>query len=135
MIFRESTKSDFDYLAEHSLSRGIQKYQPEQIDYCYTLEHEGKPLIMGGFHIINLTTCWCWLDLATKDNILTAYRTIKEWLVLFAKEHGIKRLQAYVECDFPEAIRTVEHLGFIRESVMYNFIGDKDAYMYVRFIG
>ena len=134
MKFREALPEDFTYMSEHSLSRGIAKYVPERIDFCYTLEHEGVPLGIGGFSLINRTTAWCWLDLATHDYILSSYRVIKEWIDLFVKEHKIKRLQAYIECDFPEAIRFVEHLGFTKESVLENFVDDRDAFMYKRLI-
>ena len=136
MEFREATQDDLDYMADHSVSKGIQKACPEQLDYTFTLEHEGKPLGVGGFRFVNATTAWCWVDLAdgAHGRINTAYRTIKEWMDLFAEEHNIKRLQAYVECDFDEAIRMVRHLGFERESIMKNFVGDKDAFMYVRII-
>ncbi len=138
MKFRETTQEDLDFVANHSVSRGIQKQQPEQIDYCFTLEHEGKPLGVGGFRLINLTTAWCWTDWTyfSGSHIIVAYRVIKEWIDIFVKEHGIKRLQAYIECDFPEAIQMVEHLGFKKEfeKPMKNFVGDKDAFLYVRLI-
>ena len=136
MKFRETTQEDLDFVANHSVSRGIAKYQPECIDYCYTLEHEGKPLGIGGFRLINKTTSWCWVDMTdlAESHIPTCYRVIKEWIDKFVEEHQLKRLQAYVECDFPEAIRMVQHLGFEEESRMENFMGDKDAYMYKRLI-
>lgn len=136
MNFRETTQEDIDFVAENSVSRGIAKQQPERIEYCYTLEHEGKPLGIGGFRLINLTTAWCFVDLShlSGKHIIQTYRTIKEWIDIFAKEHKLRRLQAYIECDYPEAIRLVEHLGFEWESTMPNFVGDKPAYMYVRII-
>lgn len=134
MQFKETTQEDLDFVAEHSVSRGIQKQCPEQIDYCYTLEHEGKPLGIGGFRLINTTTAWCWFDMTdlAGKHIVVCYRVIKEWADIFIKEHGIKRLQAYVECDFPEAIRMVQHLGFELESRMKNFMGNKDAFLFTR---
>lgn len=136
MKFRETTQEDLDFVADNSISRGIQKRQPEQIDYCFTLEHEGGVLGIGGFRLINTTTAWAWLDMThlAGSHIIVCYRVIKEWTDLFVKEHGIKRLQAYVEVDFEEAIRTVKHLGFEEESIMKNFMGDKDAFMYRRLI-
>jgi len=136
MIFRETIQEDLDFAADNSVSRGIAKYQPEKIDYCYTLEHEGKVLGIGGFRLVNTTTAWCYTDWThlAGEHIIVVYRTVREWMDIFAKEHNLKRLQAYVECDFPEAIRMAEHLGFERESTMKNFIGDKDAYMYARII-
>lgn len=136
MEFRETIPEDLEYLANNSISRGIQKYCPEQIDYRYTLENDGIPLGVGGFQLINLTTAWCFLDLSHNAglHVIATYRTIKDWINVFAKEHKIKRLQAYVECDFPEAISMVEHLGFHEESVMKNFIGDKPAFLFVRIL-
>jgi len=136
MDFRETTQEDLEFVADHSISRGILKRQPECIDYCYTLEHEGKPLGVGGFRLINETTAWAWADITdcAGGNIIPAYRVLKEWIDIFVKEHGIKRLQAYVEMDFPEAIRMVQHLGFEKESIMKNFVGDRDASMYVKVI-
>lgn len=136
MIFRETTQEDLDFMADHSVSRGIAKYQPECIDYCYTLEHEGKPLGIGGFRLINKTTAWAWLDLTdlADSHIAVCYRVIKEWMDKFVEEHQLKRLQAYIECDFSEAIRLAQHLGFGWESTMENFMGDKDAFMYKRLI-
>lgn len=134
MIFRETTEKDLIFVANHSVSRGILKRQPEKIDYCYTLEHEGKPLGVGGFRLINETTMWAWVDITdcAGSHIIPAYRVLKEWIDIFVKEHGIKRLQAYIEMDFPEAIRMVQHLGFEKESIMKRFVGDKDASMYVK---
>ena len=136
MEFRETTQEDLDYVAEHSVSRGIQKLYPGQTDFCYTLVHDGIPLGLGGFRLINCTTAWCWVDITPigREQIATTYRTLKEWIDVFAEEHGLKRLQAYVECDFTEAIRMVRHLGFKKESIMKNFMGDKDAFLYVRLI-
>ena len=137
MNFRETTAEDLEYLADHSVSRGIQSKCPEQIDYCFTLEHEGKPLCVGGFRLINATTMWIWCDLtdAAGNHIITVYRTISEWLESFAKEHKIIRAQAYIEASFPEAIRMITHLGFHRESVMLNFVELEPAYLYVKFYG
>ena len=134
MIFREAVQEDLDYLADNSISRGVQKHAPEQVSYIYSLEHNGKLLGAGGFQLINLHTAWCWVDMSheARNYIVSSYKTIKEQIESFMIEHNIKRLQAYVECDFPEAIRMVSHLGFHKESIMKNFVGDNDAYMYVR---
>ena len=135
MNFRETTQEDLDFVANHSVSRGILKRQPECIDYCYTLEHEGKPLGIGGFRLINLTTAWAWLDMTDRagGHLIPAYRVIKEWMDIFVKEHEIKRLQSYIAPDFPEAVRMAQHLGFHKESILENFMGDKkDASLYVK---
>ena len=138
MNFRESTPEDIKFVADRSISRSIAKHQPEQIDYCYTLEHEGVVLGVGGFRLINLTTAWCWTDWTylTGEHITTCYRVVKEWIDVFVEEHKLKRLQCYVETDFEEGIRMVTHLGFKKEfeKPMKNFVGDKDAFLFIRII-
>lgn len=136
MKFREMTQSDVDYVKDHSISRGIASKQPAQTDFCYALEHEGKVLGVGGFRLINLSTAWCWLDVSDQNQPYwpESYVIMKEWIDIFAKQHNIRRLQAYIECDFEKAIRMVKQLGFEQESVMKNFVGDKDAFMYLRLI-
>jgi len=134
MIFREMTKKDVEFMKDHSASRGILNKQPKITDFCYTLEHEGKVLGIGGIRLITLTTAWCWVDISdcAKGHIIVGYRTIKEWLNKLVEEKGIKRLQAYIEPDFPEALRMIKHLGFRYESTMKNFLPDGDAYLYSR---
>jgi RimJ/RimL family protein N-acetyltransferase len=134
MIFRETNQDDLVHMGDNSLSRGMQKQCPEQLSYLYTLEDKGNVLGVGGFRYINLHTAWCWVDLTqlAHDNLLVAFRTMRDAIDQFCAENDITRLQAYVECDFPEAMRLVEHLGFIKESTMKNFVGDKDAFMYAR---
>lgn len=130
------TTEDYEYLKDHSISKGIFKNTPEIIDYNFSLEHEGLLLGSGGFRLINHTTAWCWLDMTdhASDHIQTIYRTLKEWIDIFVKDKKIKRLQAYIDPDFPEAINMVQHLGFERESNLEKFYGDRDAYLYKRII-
>lgn len=134
MIFRETTQEDIEVVKNRSVSRGILSKQPESIDFCYTLEHEGKVLGIGGIRLINLTTAWCWIDMTdyAGSHIIVVYRVIKEWMQRLVEEKGIKRLQAYIEPDFPEAIRMAEHLGFKWESNMKNFLANGDAFMYIK---
>jgi hypothetical protein len=135
MEFRETTQEDYDYAQDHSVS-DPEKNHPEQAEYLYTLEHDGFPLMVGGFRMINATTAWCYVDLTDRAglHVIELYRTMRDWINVWAKDHKVKRLQAYVRTDFPEGVRLVEHLGFERESIMKNFIGDKDATMYRRII-
>ena len=130
------TTEDFEYLKNHSASRGIFKDTPEVTEYSYSLEHEGKLLASGGFRLINTTTAWAWIDLShhAGSHIQTLYTVVKRWIDEFVEDKGIKRLQAYLDPQFPEGIRLAQHLGFTRESNMKNFYGDRDAFLYVRVI-
>lgn len=126
MIFREAKQKDFELLDT--------KKRPVSVDFCYTLEHEGKVLGIGGIRLIVPTTAWCWISLTdyASGHIIVIYRTIRDWMKKLAKEKGIKRFQAYIEQDSSEAVRLVEHLGFKWESNMVNFLDKKDASMFVR---
>ena len=134
MKLRPMTFVDACYADNHSISHGIASKEPPISDLSVTLEDDGKIMAVGGVRLINLTTAWCWVNL-THDavkNIISVYREITEWLDEITKEHNIKRLQAYVDVDFPEGIKLLEHLKFTKESVMDKFSGDKDAFMYKR---
>ena len=135
MNFRAMTQADLDYLSEHSISRGITKKLPDEVEWSYALEHEGITLVIGGIQLINSTTAWGWLDFSDKagENINTVYRVVREWIEKMCKEKGIQRLMAYTEAGFLEAEKLVKHLGFHQESVMFNFVGDNAAKMWVRF--
>ena len=137
MKFREAIQTDLEYMADHTVSRGCFKDQPEMTDYVYALEHGGKLLAVGGIKVVTPTVAWAWVDLSdnAKGEIRTVYRTMKEWLDTMMKDHGIKRLMAAVECDFEDAIRTAEHMGFSKESLMLKWKNNKPAYMYVRLEG
>lgn len=134
MEFREVRQSDIDYMIENSINKDLK--QLRAVDYIYTLEHEGIPLLVGGFRLINDTTAWCWADISHEASKHTTmmYRVIKEWIDKFTKEHNIKRLQAAIRCSNPEARRMVKHLGFQQESVMPYFFGDESGYMYRKII-
>jgi RimJ/RimL family protein N-acetyltransferase len=137
MIFRKMTQEDIKKVAGNSMSRGILHKQPAAIEFDYCLEHEGKILAVGGFRLINETTAWAWLDMTNhaKDHLIGVYRVTKEWMRTLTEELGVKRLQAYVEADFVEGIRLIQHLGFHFEYTMHNFVGNKPACMYVKFYG
>ena len=136
MIFRTAIPQDYEYMSVHCANRRTEIKQLDAIDYIYALEHKGKPLMVGGFRFVTPTTAWCWIDLSDEldGHLIPTYRVIKEWINEFAKDHEIKRLQAFVRTDFPEAEKMMRHLGFGRESTMKNFFGDDDGYMYVRVI-
>lgn len=138
MQLHESTQADILYLANHTVSRGCFKDQPDQIEHTYTLVHNDEILGIGGIKIINPTTAWAWIDASDKAwmnnrDTAMALKIVNEWMEKLVELHGIHRLQAYVEVDFEAALRTVAHLGFKPECRMKKFIGDTDAFLFTRF--
>ena len=95
--------------------------------------------IIGGILKITDTTAWGYVEMTkyAMDYIYTAYRVIKEWLEITCEEHGIIRLQAWIECGVQERLVFAEHLGFTQEGpIMRDFLGkNQPAYLYVRYIG
>ena len=133
MIFRESTSEDIEQISKLSINKKADRSLQDTLDYFYTLEHEGEILGVGGFRIIIPTTAWCWVDFTDYgvSRIKDTYRTTREWIDSWAKEHKIARLQAFIR-DSEKERRLVEHLGFQQESVMEHFYGKDNALMYFR---
>jgi hypothetical protein len=125
-------------MADHSaLDREYYKKPPEPVDYAYTLEHEGKVLIIGGFRMITDATALCWIDLSDigMERIFTCYRAIVEWMDMFCHEHNIVRLEACVRSGFDKGARLVEHLGFEFEGRKPRYFEAVDGLLYVRYFG
>jgi len=135
MELRRLTQDDIDYVKPRSISGGNFK-MPSEFEWDFALVDEGKTLGIGGIGLLTLTTAFCWLDMAedAKGKLLTVYRLLKEFIFKLAKTQKIRRLEAYVDCSFPEGIRLVEHLGYKRECVCEKVLGDKPAYRYVLFL-
>ena len=133
MELRPMMSEDIAFVAEHTVSRGVFGKQPDTLAWSYALEHDGTILGVGGIQLIVPGTAWAWVDITRFGlrYIKTGYRTIREWMARLTEEHNIHRLQAYVDLEFPEAVRMIEHLGFTRESIMWDFLGDKPAALYV----
>jgi hypothetical protein len=107
MNFREATQADLEEVAKASISRG-EKWVPTQVDFVYTLEHEGRVLGIGGIKLLNSHSAWAWFNLtdAAQGHMIVVYRVIKEWLEHLVKEKQLKCLMASVDPTFPEAIRS-----------------------------
>ena len=135
MDFREMATEDAAFVAQHSISRGVFAKQPGRLEWSYTLEDDGKVLAVGGLILLTPSTAWAWVDLTdyAMPRIKTCYRVISDWMTMLAKANNIRRLQAYIDPEFPQAVRLAEHLNFHREATMEKFIGDRPADMYVKF--
>ena len=132
-MLRDATQEDYDYLASHSVSRGL-KEQPAQTDFVYALDFGDVLLGVGGIKLLTPTVAWCWMDWTDHalEHKIFMYRVVKEWLDVMWSTHNLRRLMAVVEPDFREAIKTVEHLGFVKECDMPHFFGDKHGIMFAR---
>lgn len=138
MEFKEATEAELSFATNHSLHGTTDKGTPERIDYVYTLKHEENVLGVGGFRMITDTTAWAWIEPTEfiGGHLVPTYRVINEYMAIFCKNHGIRRLQAWVEKGFSEGMRTVRHCGFEEEYMMKDFLGKgRDAILFVRYFG
>lgn len=136
MEFRKATEEDLQFVIEHGLYPPTGKEQSEPIDFIYTLDHGDYILGVGGFRMITDTTAWAWIDLSeyVGRHLVPTIRVIAEYMEVFCKNHHIRRLQAWVDKEFKEGLRTARHLGFEEEYMMKDFLGKgKDAIMFVKY--
>jgi hypothetical protein len=133
MNFRPLQESDIAFMSLHALyGKEHWKAMPGQTEYNYTLEHDGKVLVIGGAKMLNNYTAYAWIDLSefAKEHIIITYRCIKEWMLELAKTVGIRRYEAYIECGFEAGHNIARHLGFELEYRAKNFFGDAPADIY-----
>jgi hypothetical protein len=135
MNFRQLEQRDLDFVAEHSLNQDVFKSQPEVYEHNYTLEHNGRILVIGGIKMLNKTTAiaWCNLTVFALDHVIETYRCMKTWTDEMCRTLGIHRLEANVEVGFQAGEVTVKHLGFDFEFRMKDYNDGKPADRYVKY--
>jgi hypothetical protein len=136
MEFRQATEADIKFAADHALFPKRDPDQENNADFVYTLDHGDYILAVGGFRMITETTAWAWIELTeyVGNHLIPTIRVISEYMEIFCKNHKIRRLQAWVDEDFSEGMRTAIHLGFESEYILKDFLGkDKNAIMFVKY--
>ena len=146
MEFRAISDEDIDYMKEHSSTPEFYKQIPEETEFSYALVHDDKTLVVGGFRLMNKTTCVNWFDISDVGykNIVQVVRTIKEWSegytdkdgkhhVGFYEMMGILRAEAYVRSGHLEGERFVKHFDFTHERVVLKYFGEDPANLFVKF--
>ena len=77
---------------------------------------------------------WVVLGSDYKKHRIWLHKQVKDMFFKIAVGMKFRRVQANVQCDFYDAVRWIEALGFEGESVMKEYGPDgKDHYMYTRF--
>jgi hypothetical protein len=135
MKLRLPTPEDFDYVREHSISRGIKEQYYGTVDYDCACEHEGILLGVGGIKLLTPYSALCWMDWTedARDHKIAGYRLVKEWLDDLMAKLELVCVIAYVRANFMEGRRTVEHLGFDQNGVVpYVFGPAESAIEYVK---
>lgn len=140
MIFRQATQEDLDFVRQNPFEEAVKNYAnltvPEK--NCYTVIFQD--VIVG---VCGITVLWegvgeVWLMLTADCRkkgffgviALAAIKTKMEEMTF-----GLKRVQAIIRTDFPEAIKMIEFLGFVNETPegMESYFPDGgNAYLYAK---
>ena len=76
---------------------------------------------------------WVVLGSDYKKHRIWLHKQVKDMFFKIAVGMKFRRVQANVQCDFYDAVRWIEALGFEGESIMKEYGPDgKDHYMYAR---
>lgn len=142
MIFRKATQEDLDFVRENPFEGMLKDYPHLQIPdkNCITAIWGEKIVGIGGLMIYWNGRGRLWLMMTAdckKDGLngVIALSTIREKIEELIIGNNLWRVEATIECNFTQAIKMIEFLGFKRESKMKYFLPDKsDAYMYVRIL-
>ena len=88
--------------------------------------------------LITAQTAWVWVDLTifALNNIREVVENMRQWLDMQVKALQLSRLQTWADPDWPEAIRLLEHLGFVEDYRPDDFLGfGRPAIIFVKFTG
>jgi len=138
MEFRKTTQQDLDYVRQNPFEGAVKNYPNLTVpdENCYTAIFQDEIVGVGGVTILFEGRGEVWLMLTAtckKDGLhsiiaLAAIKTKMEEITF-----GLKRIQAIIRTDFPEAIKMIEAFGFVNETPegMENYCPDGgNAYLY-----
>lgn len=133
---RELQDGDLEYARENCLEEAIKTYpQLHPQKPSYTALADGKIVGVGGVAILWEGVGEAWLIL-TRDVLtikIQAYKCIKQMCKTVIEERNLRRIQATVRVDFPQANRMMQHLRFENEGILKNYCPDGcDVIMYAR---
>lgn len=141
MEIRPSTQIDIDHVQAHPYDATVKGYPVIHApnENCWTYLVEGNIWAVGGYVVLfeGVGEIWVILieDFLSIVSATTAIRTIRNQVAGFILEGNLRRIQARVRVDFPEAIKMIESLGFKREGLLKEYAPDKkDMYIYGRVI-
>lgn len=119
------------FLKEHITPAQIVRL--EQREHSYTVLSGDKVLACAGIveHWAGRGETWALIDGYSRDSFMTLHNVVKRFLDIH--RHSYRRLEAVVDCDFPEGHRWVNSLGFKKEcSRMKNYsVTGADCSLYV----
>lgn len=142
MKFRKATQEDLDYVKADPFEGSVKDYPYMQVpdENCYTAVFEGKIVGVGGLviHWEGMAEVWLILTNACKKDDfhgIVALEAIRKKMNKLLKTNKIRRAQATVRTDFPQAIRMIEFFGFKWEGLLEKYCPDGgNAHRYARIL-
>jgi L-amino acid N-acyltransferase YncA len=135
MKIRMATAEDIQDVLSRTTSR-VMKEAPAEWDLLFTCELDSGPIAaVGGFRFLTAHSAVGWYSLTPEGHAAPKelLRAAKAWLSEVAKTYGLRVVFGFVDADYPEAIRFVEHLGYKRVCKIPNMREDgKVAIQYMR---
>ena len=136
---RKLQEGDIEYVRKNPLEEAVKRYPdlPTPEENCYTGLVDGKIMGVGGVIVLWEGVGEAWLILS-KDILemkIATYLCIKEMVERMISECNLRRIQAVIRTDYPQAIKMIEALGFKREGLLEEYLPDKcNAFMYAKLI-
>ena len=98
---------------------------------AYSFYHHGNLIFCGGIFLHYAGFGEAWLLCSPKAEFLPkdVFKLTKNTLDKIIKDNGLFRVQATVRCDWKQAQKFVEKLGFIPEGVLHKYGMDQSNYI------
>ena len=138
MNFRKSTQEDLDFVKANPYEAAVKGYPYMEVpdDNTITTIYEGHVVAVGGLVVYweGVGLFWLMLTADCKKwgfHGVLALDAIKDKVEYLIEKNNLRRAQATVKPDFPEAIKMIEFLGFKRDCLMECYCPDgSDSYLY-----
>lgn len=142
MIFRETTQEDLEYVRQNPFEGAVKNYPYMQApkNNCYTVIFEDCIVGVGGLMVLweGVGELWLMLTADCKKHGfygIIALSAIKDKMEELIENNNLRRAQATIRTDFPQAIKMIESFGFEREGLLKQYCPDKgNVYMYAKMI-
>ena len=132
MIYnRAFIRSDLSKFDPHDENVKSYMHEVKESDHAWTIMRENVPVCIWGYCIVweGRHHFWALMSKESARCMLNIIKIGQEKL----DQMRVRRMEATVSCDFPQAIKFIERLGFTREGRLAKFFNDgNDAYMYAR---
>ena len=133
---RQYQEGDIDSVRRDPLEQAVKSYpdmHPQ--DYTLTALMDGEVIGVGGIVMLWEGVAEGWILLAEEvlDFKVATYKCLVRMVDKAIKDNNLRRLEAVIRTDFPQAVKMAERLGFNREGKKIGYCPDgQDVWIYAR---